>query len=170
MLKNTRTLMVAFGIGVVLTLTASTLSAQDVTSNAMPGIDFSKFHTYKWVTIERAKHPNQIVDTQIKTSIDAQLSAKGLTKTDSDNADLDVAYQIATQQQTEWNASGTGDTVGAVWVLPRAQPSQLERSSWTCISRRPSNLSGLAVLPRPSIQAITPKRTRRISTKQWQSC
>jgi hypothetical protein len=108
MLKNTRNLMVAFGIGVVLTLTASTLPAQDVTSNAMPGIDFSKFHTYRWVTIEGAKYPNQIVDTQIKNSIDAQLSAKGLTKTDSDTADLDVAYQIATQQQTEWNAYGTG--------------------------------------------------------------
>ena len=50
----------------------------------MPGTDFTKYHTYKWITIEGAKHPNQIVDAQIKTAIDSQLAAKGLTKTDGD--------------------------------------------------------------------------------------
>ncbi len=36
------------------------------------------------------------------------MSAKGLTKTDADNADLDVAYQVGTQEQKDWSAYGTG--------------------------------------------------------------
>jgi hypothetical protein len=89
-------------------LTCATTFAQDVQSNSMPGTNFAKYHTYKWVTIEGATPPNQIVDAQIKHSIDSQLAAKGLTKTDSDNADLDIGYQVAVDQEKQWNAYGTG--------------------------------------------------------------
>ena len=81
---------------------------QDVTTNSMPGTDFTKYHTYKWVTVEGASHPNQIVDAQIKASIDSQLGAKGLTKTQSDKADLYIDYQVSVSQQRQWNAYGTG--------------------------------------------------------------
>jgi len=74
----------------------------------MPGTDFTKYHTYKWVTVEGASHPNQIVDAQIKASIDSQLGAKGLTKTQSDKADLYIDYQVSVSQQRQWNAYGTG--------------------------------------------------------------
>ncbi|WP_231737952.1 DUF4136 domain-containing protein [Terracidiphilus gabretensis] len=81
---------------------------QDVKTNSMPGTDFTKFHTYKWVVVEGAKYPNQIVDTQIKNAIDPQLTAKGLTKTDATTADLYVCYQVSVQQQQQWNAYGMG--------------------------------------------------------------
>lgn len=93
---------------VPLLLAAHMLTAQDVTSNAMPGTDFSKYHTYKWVLIEGASHPNQIVDAEIKQAIDAQLAAKGLTKATGDKADVYVGYQTAVQQQKQWNAYGEG--------------------------------------------------------------
>ena len=67
--------------------------AQDVKYNFMPGTDFSKYHTYKWVAIEGASHPNQIMDQEIKQAVDSQLASKGLTKADSDKADLYVGYQ-----------------------------------------------------------------------------
>ena len=89
-------------------LAAATAFPQDVRSNYMPGTDFSRFHTYRWVSIQNAQRPNQIVDAQIKQSIDSQLAAKGLTKTDADNADLLVAYQVSVDKQTQWNAFGTG--------------------------------------------------------------
>jgi|SRR5579862_3215687 len=92
-------------------IVCSVLFAQDVKTNYMPGTDFSKFHTYKWVAIEGAKYPNQIVDAQIKMAIDAQLAAKGLTKTDNEKADLYVGYQVATSQQTQWNAYGMGGPI-----------------------------------------------------------
>src|SRR5579871_1979571 len=93
---------------VLLLAAATTLVAQDVKSNYMPGTDFTKYHTYKWVSIEGASHPNQIVDAEIKQSVDSQLAAKGLTKTDNDKADLYVAYQIATDKEKQWNGYGMG--------------------------------------------------------------
>jgi hypothetical protein len=108
MLQKTQRLIVALGIGFALALAASAVAAQDVKVNSMPGVDFSKFHTYKWVPIEGASHPNQIVDQEIKQSIDSQLTTKGLTKTDSDKADLYVGYQTAVDQEKQWNAYGMG--------------------------------------------------------------
>jgi hypothetical protein len=84
------------------------VSAQDVRTNSMPGTDFSKFKTYRWVNIEGAKYPNQILDAQIRQAIDTQMAAKGFTKTDSENADLDLAYQASVNQQTQWSAYSTG--------------------------------------------------------------
>ena len=93
---------------VALLLAGGALTAQDVKYNLMPGTDFSKYHTYKWVPIEGGAHPNQIMDAEIKQAVDAQLSANGLTKTDSDKADLYVGYQIAVDQEKQWNAYGMG--------------------------------------------------------------
>ena len=83
-------------------------TAQEVRHNYMPGTDFSKYHTYKWVAIEGGAHPNQIMDAEIKQAVDAQMSAKGLTKTDNDSADLYLGYQIAVDQEKQWNAYGMG--------------------------------------------------------------
>jgi hypothetical protein len=77
----------------------------------MPGTDFSKYHTYKWINIEGASHPNQIVDAEIKQAVDAQLATKGLTKTDGDKADMYVGYQVAVDKQKEWNGYGMGGGV-----------------------------------------------------------
>jgi Domain of unknown function (DUF4136) len=109
MLRKSKTRLAKVGIGLLLALLACNLTpAQDVKYNFMPGTDFSKYHTYKWVTIEGGSHPNQIVDAEIKQAVDAQLAAKGLTKTDSDKADLYVGYQIAVDQEKQWNAYGMG--------------------------------------------------------------
>ena len=101
--------VIKLGIALVLALVACPPTpAQEVTTNSMPGTDFSKYHAYKWVTIEGATQPNQILDAQIKASIDSQLAAKGLTKTDADNADLYIGYQASIDQEKQWNAYGMG--------------------------------------------------------------
>src|SRR6476661_724764 len=89
-------------VGLILFACGSVL-AQDVKYNSMPGTDFAKYHTYKWVPIEGGAHPNQIADAEIKQAVDAQMQAKGFTKTDSDNANLLVGYQVAVDQQKQWN-------------------------------------------------------------------
>jgi hypothetical protein len=93
-------------------LSCTLVRAQDVNYNAAPGTDFSKFKTYKWVTIKGAEQPNQIVDEQIKQSVDSQLATKGLTKVDSDTADLYIGYQVSINQQQQFN---TYDTGGGYW-------------------------------------------------------
>ncbi len=93
---------------IVGVLGLSTALAQDVRTNHMPGTDFTKYHTYRWVSIPGGAHPNEITDAMIKQAVDAQLAAKGLTKTDSDNADLYLGYQVAVDQERQWNAYGMG--------------------------------------------------------------
>jgi hypothetical protein len=93
--KESRSVVqLAMLVGLVLFACGAVL-AQEVTYNSAPGTDFSKFKTYKWVRIEGAEYPDQILDQQIKQSIDSQLDAKGFTKSDNDTADLYVGYQVS---------------------------------------------------------------------------
>jgi hypothetical protein len=89
--------------------------AQDVKYNFLPGTDFAKYRTYKWVRVPNVQYPNQILDEQIMKSIDAQLALKGLTKTE-DNPQLYVAYQAAVNQEKQWNSYSTG---GDMWGYGR---------------------------------------------------
>ncbi len=82
--------------------------AQDVTYNALPGTNFSAFHTYQWANCGNA-HPSGILDAEIKQDIDADLAQKGFTKVAPETqSDLLVCYQVAVQQQQQWNAYGMG--------------------------------------------------------------
>src|SRR6516225_2383444 len=109
MRQEIRSTVTKLGMALILLLAACALTpAQEVSTNAMPGVDFSKYHTYKWVTIEGATYPNQIVDAQIKQAVDRQLAAKGLTKTDGEKADLLIGYQASVSTDKQWNAYGTG--------------------------------------------------------------
>jgi hypothetical protein len=126
MRQEIRTTVAKIGLTLVFALVACALTiAQDVTTNSMPGTDFSKYHTYKWVPIEGASHPNQIVDAQIKQSIDNQLATKGLTKTDGDKADLYIGYQVSVDQQKQWNAYGMGGGVRWGGGMATAQSSTI---------------------------------------------
>lgn len=110
--RNTN-LAVSFILAVFFILLLCTpVLAQTVKYNALPGTDYSKYKTYKWVVIEGAVQPDQIVDQQIKQAIDGQLASKGFTKTDSEDANLYVGYQVSITQEKEWNAYNTG---GAAW-------------------------------------------------------
>jgi hypothetical protein len=93
-------IMVAAAAGAVL--------AQDVSVNYVPGKDFSGYKTYKWVEIQGAEKPDQIIDTQIKQAIDKTLAAKGLTKATGDKADLFIGYQVAVTQERQWNTYSMG--------------------------------------------------------------
>ncbi len=95
-------LVFAAGVG------ASVVLAQDISVNYLPGTDFSKYKTYKWVLIQGAEQPDQIIDAQIKQAVDTALAGKGLAKATGDTADLFIGYQVAVTQQREWNAYGTG--------------------------------------------------------------
>jgi len=131
MLEEIRKVMIKLGAGLALAMLACALTpAQDVSTNSMPGANFSKYHTYKWVPIDGAVVPNQIVDAQIKQSIDSQLATKGLTKTDGEKADLLIGYQISITQEKQWNAYGTG---GMRWGGGMASAQQSTISTGTLV-------------------------------------
>jgi hypothetical protein len=105
---NKRTVSVQIALLFIALFCCGVVQAQDVKYNYVPGTDFSKYKTYKWADVPGAQKPDQIVDGQIKAAVDAELSKKGLTKTDADNSDLYVTYQVAIDQQKQWNAMGGG--------------------------------------------------------------
>ena len=89
--------------------------AQDVRYNFASGEDFSKYKTYKWVEIKGAQQLDSLADSQLKSAIDAELAKKGLTKTDSDNADLYLGYQVALGQEKQYTSFNTGWGYGPGW-------------------------------------------------------
>lgn len=110
-MKKTSRIFPVVMTAAVLLLWCASAAAQDVKYNFLPGTDFSKYRTYKWVRVPNAQYPNQILDSQIMQSIDAQLALKGLTKSE-ENADLVVCYQVAVNQEKQWNSYSTG---GDMW-------------------------------------------------------
>jgi Domain of unknown function (DUF4136) len=94
-------MMKTLRIIVPVLLLATAGLAQDVRYNYAAGQDFSKFKTYKWVQLKGADQLDQLTDQQLKSAIDAELAKKGLTKTDSDKADLYIGYQVSLSQEKQ---------------------------------------------------------------------
>ena len=107
-------LFVGLIVGVLLCCVAH---AQTVRTSYTPGVDFSKFHTYRWVEI-KGQPPDPILDAQIKQSIDSQLAAKGLKKAD-DSADLSVDYQTAISKIQHWETYEDWTVTGPEARLPQ---------------------------------------------------
>ena len=110
-MKVNNLIKLTFILTILLTLSAVGFG-QKVRYNFLPGTDFSKYKTYRWVKLESAQYPSQLVDEQIMRSIDGQLSAKGLRKVESGDSDLIAVYQVAVNQERQWNAYSTG---GGYW-------------------------------------------------------
>ena len=109
--------MAKFGPALVLAFVACSVTyAQDVRTNYMPGTDWSKYHTYGWVDEVQGVpavggRPDQILDTQVKQAIDAQMAAKGFTKVaDSGKPDVLLGYQLIIDPEKQIN--GFGDSWG----------------------------------------------------------
>ena len=102
-----------FSISVLLV--ASTAVSQDVRYNFDKSADFSKFKTYKWVSIKDAAQLDELTDKQIKAALDAELARKGLTKIDGDNADLFAGYQTAIGTEKQFTSYNNNWGYGPGW-------------------------------------------------------
>jgi hypothetical protein len=108
-------------IAIALALGTTVVVAQDVRYNFSSEADFSKYKTYKWVSIKGAEQLDQITDQQVKAAIDGELSKKGLLQVRGDDAaaDLFIGYQpsLRTEQQvtTFDNGWGYGPGWGYGW-------------------------------------------------------
>ena len=77
--------------------------------------DFSKYKTYKWVPIKGADQPDDLTARQLTSAVDAELAGKGLTKADSDTADLYIGYQTAIGTEKQFTSFNTGWDYGPGW-------------------------------------------------------
>jgi uncharacterized protein DUF4136 len=108
----TRSILLAIALllgGVTATM------AQDVRYDYDKDKDFSKFKSYKWVSIKGTDQPDELTGKRIMASVDAELAAKGLSKTDSDTADLYLAYQTAVGTEKQFTSYNTGWGYGPGW-------------------------------------------------------
>jgi hypothetical protein len=97
-----------------LLLLAGLAAAQDVRTNFDKTADFSKYKTYKWVEIKGSDR-DPLIDKQIRATIEAELAKKGLTKTDSDSANLYVGYQTAITTEKQVNTFSSDFGYGGGW-------------------------------------------------------
>ena len=93
----------------------SAVFGQDVRYNFDKETDFSRFKTYKWVALKDAKDAGDLLDKQIKSSFDAQLATKGLTKVEDDSANLYIGYQAAIGQEKQFTSYNTDWGYGPGW-------------------------------------------------------
>jgi len=100
---------------VLLAAAAGGALAQDVRYNFDKAANFASFKTYKWVNIKGATQLSELADKQVKSAVDAELTKKGLTKSESDNADLFIGYQAAIGQEKEYTSFDTGWGYGPGW-------------------------------------------------------
>jgi hypothetical protein len=96
-------------------LAMGSLFAQDVRYNFDKNTDFSKFKTYKWVSIKDAPKVDDLTDGQIKETIDSELAKKGLSKVDTENAELYVAYQTAIGTEKQFTSYNSDWGYGPGW-------------------------------------------------------
>jgi len=99
----------------LLVLGVTNVAAQDVRYNFAQDVNFSTFKTYKWVDIKGSDHANELTTKQIMAAIDAELSKKGLTKTDADTADLYIGMQTAIGTEKQFTSYNTGWGYGPGW-------------------------------------------------------
>lgn len=99
----------------LLLLTASSALSQDISYEFDHTADFSKFKTYKWITLESVAPIEGLTDEQIKAALGAALTRKGLTKVEGDSAaDLLIGYQT-TEHFEEQFAGYPGWSPGPGW-------------------------------------------------------
>ena len=140
------------GFGIVVFCLCALVQAQDVKYNFAPGVDWAKFKTYRWVEVEGGAKPSALVNDQIIQAVDGQLASKGLTKTEGDNPDLLITYQVAVNEEKQWNSTnfggygyGPGTAAGvARGARQRAppRPSKSERSLSISMTHRQRSTSG----------------------------
>jgi hypothetical protein len=99
----------------LLLVAVSSVIAQDVRYNYDNTADFAKYKTYKWVPIKDAAQVSDLVDKQIKTTLDAELVKKGLTKVDGDPADLYIGYQAGVSQEKQFTSYSSDWGYGGGW-------------------------------------------------------
>jgi len=98
-----------------LLLATTTALGQDVRYNFDKNTDFSKFKTYKWVTLKDAPKLDGLLEKQIIAAVDTELTTKGLTKVDDDSANLYVGYQAGVGQEKQFTSFSSDWGYGGGW-------------------------------------------------------
>ena len=108
----TSTILLALCVG-------GTALAQDVRYNADPGVDTTRYKTYRWAEHPDSRGVDPVILKHLGQAFDSELSKKGLQRVNGDTSDLVIVFQIARGQEklltTFTNDYGYGPGWRQVW-------------------------------------------------------
>jgi len=88
--------------------------AQDVQYDYDRSANFGAYKTYQWIDRRSVLPGDQLLDQDIKRSVDEQLAGKGLRRVEN-GGDLQVSCQGAISQEKEFDYISTGPGFGPGW-------------------------------------------------------
>jgi hypothetical protein len=98
---------------------SGTVLAQDVRYNADPGVDTSRYKTYRWAEHPDSRAVDPVILKQLGQAFDTELAKKGLQRVSGETSDLVIVFQIARGQEklltTFTNEYGYGPGWRQVW-------------------------------------------------------
>jgi hypothetical protein len=108
---QTRMRHIALGMGLIL---AAGCAGQQVATDYSPKTSFSHFRTFALV-MPPDSASQQLLDQRVRSAMQSQLDAKGLTQADRQNADLFVGYGMVDKTHTNVYTSRDGWGWGGGW-------------------------------------------------------
>jgi len=87
--------------------------SQSVVYDFDKNASFLNYKTYKWVSIPSTEQLDELTAGQLVGTIEVELEKKGLTKTEAENADLYLAYQIASGKRKPLQSENIGGSYGS---------------------------------------------------------
>jgi Domain of unknown function (DUF4136) len=109
---QTRMRQLALGMGLIL---AAGCAGQQVTTDYSPATSFSQFRTFALVSSPDTVAAQQLLDQRVSNAVQAQLTGKGLTATDRQDADLFVGYGMVDKTHREVYTDRDGWGWGGGW-------------------------------------------------------
>jgi len=109
---QTRMRRLTLGIGLIL---AAGCAGQQVTTDYSPATSFSQFTTFALVSSPDTAAAQQLLDQRVRNAVQAQLTTKGLTPADRQNADLYVGYGMVDKTHRQVYSYNDGWGWGGGW-------------------------------------------------------
>jgi hypothetical protein len=110
------------GLASGLALSVDALARPTVSTDAVPGVNFSAYRTYSWANGSMASAANPVMQQRIVADFDAALASKGYQKA-ADPADLSLILTIGAQNKTDVQSWGRFGLQTSIYQYTQGQLS-----------------------------------------------
>ncbi|HTQ97321.1 MAG TPA: DUF4136 domain-containing protein [Candidatus Acidoferrum sp.] len=105
--------LVFVAVSLATTGGAVRLAAQSGSVTFAKEINFSAYKTCKWVPVESAQRLDSLTTEQLIGTLETQFAKKGLTRSQSDDADLLIGFQVTQDGDKRIHPAAIGASYGA---------------------------------------------------------
>ena len=115
-----KTLVAALMFG--LAAPGAAMAGPSISTQAMPGVNFSTYKTYTWVQAQAPAGGNPIIQQQILADIDSALAQKGYQKA-AEGGDLSLILTVGAREKTDIQSFGRFGLQTSVYQYTQGQLS-----------------------------------------------